>query len=150
MELVPASSFLLARATSFVEPIYDHWTKRKQDRKGNSIIPELKYEEILKNEVDPYVCFRRRETKPIRKTRRTDQQSLERLRKLRSEMEMARNLLEMVLRREKIRKEGLVLDHTVFDKKCKLREYQKTLGIKEDEDLLMPSKKKRKSSVGSG
>jgi predicted RNase H-like nuclease len=150
MELVPASSFLLTRATTFVEPIYDHWTKRKQDRKCHSIIPELKYEEILKNEVDPYVCFRRRETKPIRKTRRTDQQSLERLRKLRSEMEMARNLLEMVLRREKIRKEGLVLDHTVFDKKCKLRDYQRTLGIKEDDDLLMPSKKKRKASVGSG
>jgi hypothetical protein len=114
------------------------------------VMPELKYEELSKNEVDPYVCFRRRETKPVRKTRRTDQQSLERLRKLRTEMEMARNLLEMVLRREKIRKEGMVLEHTTFDKKCKLREYQKTLGIKEDEDLLLPSKKKRKSSIGSG
>lgn len=145
MEMVPDSSFLNTRATVLLEPIYSHWTKRKQERQGQSIIPELKYEEVSKNEVDPYVCFRRRETKPVRKTRRTDQQSLERLRKLRTEMEMARNLLEMVLRREKIRKEGMVLEHTVFDKKCKLREYQKTLGIKEDEDLLLPSKKKRKT-----
>lgn len=150
MEMVPDSSFLNTRATVLLEPIYSHWTKRKQERQGQSIIPELKYEEVSKNEVDPYVCFRRRETKPVRKTRRTDQQSLERLRKLRTEMEMARNLLEMVLRREKIRKEGMVLEHTVFDKKCKLREYQKTLGIKEDEDLLLPSKKKRKTSIGSG
>ncbi|OAD02739.1 hypothetical protein MUCCIDRAFT_162357 [Mucor lusitanicus CBS 277.49] len=150
MELVPETSFLHTRATLLLEPIFGHWRKRKQERHGHAIIPELKYEELLKNEMDPYVCFRRRETKPVRKTRRTDQQSLERLRKLRSEMEMARNLLEMVLRREKIRKEGMVLEHTVFDKKCKLREYQRTLGIKEDEDLLLPSKRKRKASVGSG
>jgi hypothetical protein len=133
-----------------VEPVFAHWRHRKIERHGLSIIPDLKMDESLKNEVDPYICFRRRETKPVRKTRRTDQQSLERLRKLRSEMEKARNLLEMVLRREKIRKEGIVLEHTVFDKKCKLREYQRTLGIKEDEDLLMPSKKKRKTSIGSG
>lgn len=150
MELVPETSFLHTRAAMLLEPIFGHWRKRKQDRHGHAIIPELKYEELLKNEMDPYVCFRRRETKPVRKTRRTDQQSLERLRKLRSEMEMARNLLEMVLRREKIRKEGMILEHTAFDKKCKLREYQKTLGIKEDEDLLLPSKRKRKASVGSG
>jgi hypothetical protein len=150
MEMVPESSFLHSRPTLLLEPIYIHWKKRKQDRQGYSIIPDLKYEELSKNEVDPYVCFRRRETKPVRKTRRTDQQSLERLRKLRTEMEMARNLLEMVLRREKIRKEGMVLEHTVFDKKSKLREYQRTLGIKEDEDLLLPSKKKRRSSIGSG
>ena len=124
---------------------------RRIERKGKDIIPQLRSEDTLKGEIDPYVCFRRRETKPIRKTRRTDQQSLERLRKLRSEMEMSRNLLEMVLRREKIRKEGLVLEHTVFDKKIKLREYQRKLGIKEDEDLLpLLSKKKRKTSMESG
>lgn len=150
MEMAPESSFLHSRPTNLLEPIFAHWRKRKQDRHGNSIIPELKHEELSKNELDPYVCFRRRETKPVRKTRRTDQQSLERLRKLRSEMEMARNLLEMVLRREKIRKEGMVLEHTVFDKKIKLRQYQRTLGIKEEDDLLLPPKKKRRSSIGSG
>lgn len=150
MEMVPESSFLTNHATDMLERIYAHWKKRKSEREGQSVIPELKYEELSKNEVDPYVCFRRRETKPVRKTRRTDQQSLERLRKLRTEMEMARNLLEMVLRREKMRKEAMVLEHTTFDKKCKLREYQKTLGIKEDDDLLLPSKKKRKTSITSG
>ncbi|KAI9487265.1 MAG: enhancer of polycomb-like-domain-containing protein [Benjaminiella poitrasii] len=150
MKLVPESSFLHSRAAVLLEPIFNHWRKRKQERSGESIIPELKYEDLVKNEIDPYVCFRRRETKPVRKTRRSDQQSLERLRKLRSEMEMARNLLEMVLRREKIRKESMVLEHTVFDKRCKLREYQKILGIKEDDDLLFQTKKKRKASIGSG
>ncbi|KAK4512539.1 Phosphotransferase [Mucor velutinosus] len=127
-----------------LQMIFQHWRQRCEARQGKSIIPQLKFEEAVKNENDPYVCFRRRETKPVRKTRRTDQQSLERLRKLRSELEMARNLMEMVVRREKIRKEGLVLEHTVFEKKRILQEYQKTLGIKEDEDLLPSLKKKRK------
>lgn len=65
-------------------------------------------------------------------------------------MEMARNLLEMVLRREKIRKESLVLEHNVFDKKRSLQEYQRILGIKEDEDLLPIPKKKHKSEGSSG
>jgi hypothetical protein len=149
MKHVPDYSQLKTLAN--VSTVYQHWLKRRQKRLGKSIVPHLKSEEAQKDEVDPYVCFRRRETKPVRKTRRTDQQSLERLRKLRSEMETARNLLEMVLRREKIRKEGIVLEHTVFDKKCKLREYQRTLGIKEDDDLIFMSKKKRKiSAEGSG
>lgn len=122
---------------------------RRQQRQGKPIIPQLKFEELIKNENDPYVCFRRRETKPIRKTRRTDQQSLERLRKLRSEMEMSRNLLEMVLRREKIRKEGLVLEHTVFEKKRTLLEYQRALGIKEEDDLLLPRKKRHTEGSGA-
>ncbi|KAI9275855.1 enhancer of polycomb-like-domain-containing protein [Phascolomyces articulosus] len=141
----------LPEKTKANERIYQHWKQRRIERKGKDVIPQLRSEDTLKGEIDPYVCFRRRETKPIRKTRRTDQQSLERLRKLRSEMEMSRNLLEMVLRREKIRKEGLVLEHTVFEKKIRLREYQRKLGIKEDEDLLpLLSKKKRKTSMETG
>ncbi|KAF7725248.1 Enhancer of polycomb-like protein 1 [Apophysomyces ossiformis] len=149
LALLPENSSL--HGQRHLEKIYPHWRQRRLKREGKSIIPVLRYEDTLKSEIDPYVCFRRRETKPLRKTRRTDQQSLERLRKLRTEMEMARNLLEMVLRREKFRKEGLVLEHMVFDKKCKLRDYQRQLGIKEDDDLLpFISKKKRKISLESG
>ncbi|CAO3686323.1 unnamed protein product [Umbelopsis ramanniana] len=130
--------------------IYNHWKERRVQNGGKSINAALRFEETgMRNDADPYVCFRRRETKPVRKTRRTDQQSLEKLRKLRAEMETARNLLEMVLRREKMRKESLALEHTVFDKKCVLRDMQRQLGIKEDEDLLF-SKKKRKMSTESG
>lgn len=130
--------------------IYEHWKERRLKNAGKPIFPILKFDESgMRSDTDPYVCFRRRETKPVRKTRRTDQQSLEKLRKLRAEMETARNLLEMVLRREKMRKESLAIEHTVFDKKCMLREMQRQLGIKEDEDLLF-SKKKRKMSTESG
>lgn len=94
----------------------------------------------MRNESDPYLCFRRRESKPIRKTRRTDQQSIEKLRKLRMEMESARSLLEMVSRREKVRKESLVLEHMIFDQRCKVREYRKNLGIKDDDDDVQSQK----------
>jgi hypothetical protein len=94
----------------------------------------------LRNEADPYVCFRRRESKPIRKTRRTDQQSIEKLRKLRIEMESARSLLEMVSRREKVRKESLILEHMIFDQRCKVREFKRNLGIKDDDDDIQHHK----------
>jgi hypothetical protein len=100
----------------------------------------------MRNEADPYLCFRRRESKPIRKTRRSDQQSIEKLRKLRIEMEGARSLLEMVSRREKMRKESMVLEHLVFEQKCKLREYKRVLGVKDDDDDYPHSKKKGKRS----
>ena len=147
LEILPESF----RAISFdTKPVVEHWRSRRTKRKGNAIIPHLQSEDILRNEIDPYVCFRRRETKPIRKTRRTDQQSLERLRKLRNEMEKARNLLEMVLRREKIRKESLNQEHAVFEKRCEIREYQRVLGIKEEEALMPISKKKRKTVAEAG
>lgn len=95
---------------------------------------------MVRNEADPYLCFRRRESKPIRKTRRTDQQSIEKLRKLRMEMESARSLLEMVSRREKVRKESLVHEHMIFDQRTKVREQKRILGIKDEDDDLQHQK----------
>jgi hypothetical protein len=118
-------------------------------RKGASIVPDLKMDEALRDDNDPYVCFRRRETKPVRKTRRTDQQSMEKLRKLRAELETARSLLEMVTRREKLRKESLLMEHSIFNQRCMLREMQQQLDIKDDQDLF-PIKKKRKTEAYSG
>lgn len=112
-------------------------------------MPSLRLDNGLHDDTDPYVCFRRRETKPVRKTRRTDQQSLEKLRKLRAELETARSLLEMVTRREKLRKESLVTEHSIFNQRCMLREMQQQLGIKDEFDLF-PVKKKRKSESHSG
>ncbi|ORX46532.1 hypothetical protein DM01DRAFT_1149873 [Hesseltinella vesiculosa] len=145
--LVPESSII--HKWTVASQLFEHWRGRRSRRAMKCIIPTLAYEDISKHEIDPYVCFRRRETKPVRKTRRSDQQSLERLRKLRSEMETARNLLEMVLRREKLRKEGLLMEHTVFEKTCRIRDQQRALGIKEDEELtqMLLSKKKRKITL---
>ncbi|KAG0209826.1 Enhancer of polycomb-like protein 1 [Mortierella sp. GBA30] len=122
--------------------VYPWWHERRTKRGGKVVTPQLKFEEVVRNEADPYLCFRRRESKPVRKTRRTDQQSIEKLRKLRMEMESARSLLEMVSRREKVRRESLVLEHMIFDKRCIVRELRRNLGIKDDDDDLRDQKKK--------
>ncbi|KAI7831154.1 enhancer of polycomb-like-domain-containing protein [Gamsiella multidivaricata] len=132
----------LLAVRNIASAVYPWWQERRIKRGGKVITPQLKFEEVVRNEADPYLCFRRRESKPIRKTRRTDQQSIEKLRKLRMEMESARSLLEMVSRREKVRKESLVLEHMIFDQRCKVREYRRNLGIKDDDDDLQHQKKK--------
>jgi hypothetical protein len=134
---------------SQAKSVYEQWKRRRILRKGASLVPSLRIDEALRDDADPYVCFRRRETKPVRKTRRTDQQSLEKLRKLRAELETARSLLEMVTRREKLRKESLLTEHSIFNQRCMLREMQQQLGIKDEFDLF-PVKKKRKSESHSG
>ncbi|KAI9289568.1 enhancer of polycomb-like-domain-containing protein [Umbelopsis sp. AD052] len=128
--------------------VYEHWKKRRIIRKGVPLIPSVKMDEALRDDSDPYVCFRRRETKAVRKTRRTDQQSMEKLRKLRAELETARSLLEMVTRREKLRKESLLMEHSIFNQRCMLREMQQQLDIKDEQDLF-PIKKKRKTEAYS-
>lgn len=85
----------------------------------------------------------------MRKTRRADMASIEKLRKLRMEMESARSLLEMVSRREKVRKESLVLEHMIFNQRGKVREIKRNLGIKDEEDDHHQKKKVRKSGESS-
>ncbi|KAG8946440.1 Enhancer of polycomb-like protein 1 [Tulasnella sp. 419] len=64
--LVPPSFPQPAQLTKLARAIYPHWRDRKVDRAGHRIIPQLNYDES--NEGDPYVCFRHRELKPVRKT----------------------------------------------------------------------------------
>lgn len=130
----------------FGEIIYPHWKNRKIQRGGRSVFPTLKFEEgggTEKEDNDPYVCFRRRELRQVRKTRRTDQQSSQRLRKLQAEMETAKKLMEMVVKREQMRKEALQMEWDIFEQRCKVKGVKRRLGIKgEDEDLVAHKKKK--------
>ncbi|ODQ55693.1 hypothetical protein SAICODRAFT_4924 [Saitoella complicata NRRL Y-17804] len=127
----------------FAKFIYEHWKRRRVASGGKPIQPVLRFEENDKDEGDPYVCFRRREVRQVRKTRRTDAQSTEKLRKLRLEMEQARNLVGMVARRERLRRESLLLEQAVFNQRCKVKDVKRKLGIKgDDEDLISHKKKK--------
>ncbi|KAL1919669.1 uncharacterized protein VTP21DRAFT_1600 [Calcarisporiella thermophila] len=137
----------LNRLRVFARHIYPHWKERRTKRGGKQIMPQLRMEDTLRNEADPYLCFRRRETRPMRKTRGRDNQALDKLRRLRHEMETARSLLEMVSRREKYRKESLVIEHMIFEQKCKFKLYQRRLGIREEDDEFLRAKKKRKVSA---
>ncbi|OZJ02356.1 hypothetical protein BZG36_04472 [Bifiguratus adelaidae] len=122
----------------FAEHIYTHWKHRRITRAGRPINPTLKLDETARNESDPYVCFRRRETKPIRKTRRSDQLTVERLSRLRKDLQTALSLVHMVVKRERARKECLQNEVVLFQKRLQLYEMQKSLGISETAILIPP------------
>jgi len=121
--------------------VYEHWKARREATGNRSIAPRLKLETGQdSDDTDPYVCFRRRELRQIRKTRNRDAQSAEKLRKLRLELETALNLLVMVKKREQMRKEVLEIDRQVFEQRLAFRDTKRKLGIKGDEELLINQK----------
>lgn len=121
--------------------IYDHWQLRRTATGNRTLAPRLKFETGQEtDDSDPYVCFRRRELRQIRKTRNRDAQSAEKLRKLRMELETARGMLLMVKKREQLRKESLEIDRIVFEQRLALRDTKRKLGVKGDEDLLINQK----------
>lgn len=127
--------------------LYEHWSTRRTATGNRSLAPRLKFETGQEtDDSDPYVCFRRRELRQIRKTRNRDAQSAEKLRKLRTELETARGMLLMVKKREQLRKESLEIDRLVFEQRLALRETKRKLGVKGDEDLLI-NQKVRPSSL---
>jgi hypothetical protein len=95
---------------------------------------------------DPYVCFRRREVRQIRKTRGRDAQSAEKLRRLRKELEDARQLVALVRQRELARKEMLGIERQIFLQRSEVKEMKRKLGVKDDDEDLI-NQKVRKEGI---
>lgn len=86
---------------------------------------------------DPYVCFRRREVRQIRKTRGRDAQSAEKLRRLRKELEDARQLVALVRQREVARKEMMSMEKKLFVQRSDVKEMKRKLNVKDDDEDLI-------------
>jgi enhancer of polycomb-like protein len=132
----------------WLKPIYPHWTSRKDSR---PIMPTVKLR-LLDNtseadDADPYVCFRRREVRQTRKTRGRDAQIVEKLKKLRLELEQARTLVQFVNQREQLNKQSLETSRKVFEERGKLKKVKSERGIigekGEDEELLVNQRVRR-------
>ncbi|KAJ3288060.1 Enhancer of polycomb-like protein 1, partial [Borealophlyctis nickersoniae] len=133
--------------------VYEHWKKRRYVvRGGLQIQPQLRTEEVgLRPDNDPYICFRRREVKQLRKARRGDSQSLEKLRRLRDEMNRAKEILEMVTKREASRKESVTLEHLIFEQRVLVRRLKKKLGVvAPDHDSPEQKAKKKLKGIEGG
>ncbi|WVW84986.1 hypothetical protein I302_107022 [Kwoniella bestiolae CBS 10118] len=118
--------------------VYSHWKVRREEREGKSIMPALNYDET--NDNDPYVCFRRRDIRATRKTRRTDNYSIEQFQKIQSELRLAHNLASMVVQREKQKKELFKSDKEVWEAKWKLFETKRrwpSLGMTREEEEII-------------
>ncbi|KAF2181647.1 hypothetical protein K469DRAFT_691741 [Zopfia rhizophila CBS 207.26] len=129
-------------ARRFARDIYNHWKNQRLLKGNRPLIPSLKFETNLEtDDSDPYVCFRRREVRQVRKTRGRDAQVTEKLKKLRKELEEARYLMAQVKRREMVIRDQLAMDRQIFDQRTAVKEIKRKLGIKgDDEELLINQK----------
>ncbi|EGG01483.1 uncharacterized protein MELLADRAFT_79008 [Melampsora larici-populina 98AG31] len=139
----------LSSVKIFAKFVYSHWKERRLKRGGKPIMPAIDFDES--NENNPYVCFRRREIKTVRKTRRTDAQNMDRLIRLRDDLHKAQELLNTVLSRERVKREVVELEKAIFEGRCMVREMKRTLREPTgDENLLVDKKEKKRKREGSG
>ncbi|KAH6626844.1 enhancer of polycomb-like-domain-containing protein [Chaetomium sp. MPI-SDFR-AT-0129] len=127
--------------------IYEYWKSRRQALNNQPLHPTLKFEKHQESdEADPFVCFRRREVRQTRKTRARDVQSADKLKRLRKELEDARQLVLAAHNREVLKAEMLKSDRAIFEVRAQLKEHKIRLGIKtDDEDLINQKPQKRKA-----
>ncbi|KAI0490771.1 enhancer of polycomb-like-domain-containing protein [Xylaria cf. heliscus] len=125
--------------------IYEYWRSRRQAVGNKSLHPSLKFETHQEHDdMDPYVCFRRREVRQTRKTRARDVQVADKLKKLRRELEDGRQLVVFSHRREVFKRELLKTDKLVYEQRAKLKETKIKLNIKADDDDLVNTKPQKR------
>ncbi|KAF9884355.1 Enhancer of polycomb-like protein 1 [Aspergillus nanangensis] len=129
----------------FAKDVYEHWKSQRMNTGNRSLQTSLKFETGQDtDDSDPYVCFRRREVRQIRKTRGRDAQSADKLRRLRKELEDARQLVALVRQRELARKEMLAMERQVFLQRSEVKDMKRKLNIKDDDEDLINQKPKKK------
>lgn len=142
------AKMLLKEDDDLILAVYDYWLNKRLETQ-QCLIPQVKTESretTAGQGVDPYVGFRRRTEKmQTRKNRKNDEESYIRMLKLRRDLNRAVMLLEMVKRREKIKKENLNLTTDIFDKRFQSEDwdgqlYQQALSAKPSiKNVLQPS-----------
>lgn len=144
------------------ENIRLYWLE-KRTRVHRPLVHNLKHDDLsAKIGADPYVCFRRREIKAPRKTRRTDAQCIDKLKKLHYDLGTSKALLEASLKRDRYKKESLVLETSLFEQYWALEVWRKQPGRPEDwplpdvpsfrvasQSVLEPKKKKLRPAPGA-
>ncbi|KAI1823355.1 EPL1-like protein [Xylaria intraflava] len=138
--------FIQAHAKS----IYEHWRNRRQAASNKSLHPSLKFETHQEHDdMDPYVCFRRREVRQTRKTRARDVQVADKLKKLRRELEDGRELVDLAFEREGLKLALLRADRLIFEQRAKLKETKIKLNVKTDDDDLVNTKPQKRQKTES-
>ena len=105
-----------------------YW-RRKRKLNEKSLVPSLKFEDVGKIGADPYVCFRRRELKQPRKTRRSDAQVMEKIKKINYDLDTMKVMLNAGIKRDKLKMESFSFETLSFEKYWTLRKWQQEFGI---------------------
>ena len=137
-----------------VEGLYQFWHDKRLKKQNRPLMPTLKTIKFEgsqeKDDSDPYICFRRRELRLSRKTRARDAQITEKLKRLRMELEDARQLLMIVHAREMTKRDLLAADKQLFEQRSQVKKVKRKLEIEgDDEDLFnhRPPKKVKQPTV---
>ena len=96
-----------------------------------------------KEEIDPYVCFRRRKMRHPRKTRRINILNSQRLRALHQELKNAKTLALLVAKRENVTLNWINDELKIFDQRVQLKNLKRSLNISGEDDDLVNHKRKR-------
>jgi enhancer of polycomb-like protein len=152
----------------FAKDIYEHWKSIRTNNENRPLLASLKVCQNVNqpctvvpfanvglqfetgqetDDTDPYVCFRRREVRQIRKTRGRDAQSADKLRRLRKELEDARQLVALVRQRELARKEMLATERVLFLQRAEVKDMKRKLNIKDDDEDLINQKVRNKGFI---
>jgi len=110
-----------------IEEVFNYWLQKRQENNGHPLITDF-IEPPDPEDPNPYKPFRRRteEFKQTnRRVRKNDVTALVKMKQLRQEMEKSRTLLEMIKKREKMKKDKLEIIQQIFELQCtELREIE--------------------------
>lgn len=133
----------------FGPKIYEHWKTRRIERGGKQAFPTIRFEDpSQKDDNNPYTSFRRREFRQARKTRRTDVQSVEKLKLLFKDLRRVENLLVSITERELKRSELLDVNKETFRMRCEFKMLKREGKITADDELLYDKPKKKRLPLG--
>lgn len=128
-------SYISPEGRKWAKEIYSHWQTRRLQKGNQSLLSSLKFETGQEtDDADAYVCFRRREVRQARKTRGRDAQVAEKLKKMRRELEEARNLVMAVNQREQLKQQQIVTEREVFKQRSELKRVKIQQGIRDEKD----------------
>ncbi|KAE8232129.1 hypothetical protein CF326_g2843, partial [Tilletia indica] len=144
----------LAALKPLASTVYPWWKERREERQGKPIVPVLNFDES--DDTDPYVCFRRREVKVKRVTRKADVLHIEKLLRLQSELESAVSLVALVAQRERVKLAGVMHDRNSWETMREFIDLKRAWAISgpaagnEDDELLSSYRKEKDANHISG
>ncbi|XP_045489917.1 uncharacterized protein LOC110992668 isoform X2 [Pieris rapae] len=122
------AKLLLERQDDLVIAVYDYWLNKRLTTQHPLILSVRTESRPGQSANNPYLAFRRRTEKmQTRKNRKNDESSYEKMLKLRRELATALSLLEMVARREKVKKEMVKLTALLAEKRYVAKDFTNQL-----------------------
>ncbi|KAJ7730202.1 hypothetical protein B0H14DRAFT_3616866 [Mycena olivaceomarginata] len=132
--------------------VFPHWKHRRSLLKGGRIRPSLNYDESnFLNE--SYICFRRRDNKPVRKTRAGQAaNNADKLAQLYQNLSQVLDIANAVLMRESVKQAAAVQSHNVWRARQLMADVLRrfpSLITKADEERLLEKPRETKTRRSS-